>query len=132
MAATDSRTADLHQRHHDVEIHLDGNAYAWAWTPNTIDPERRLQIDLLPDLALYCHLGRGRRVEPPRWDDPEETTLIVSVDLGTNGTATIGSVRISDEAVCELATAGLLAAIHTGLQIVTARAGDTEGAARQT
>jgi hypothetical protein len=107
---------ELHQQYGDVELRLDGNAHAWAWTPNIDEPDERLQLDLLPDLAFYCQTGRGKRVEPATWENDGSLTIVVSVDLGTTGTASIGGQAISELAVVELATAGLLASIRTGME----------------
>lgn len=107
--------ARLRQQHRDVELRLDGNAYAWAWTPNVTEPAERLRIDLLPDLAVYCHLGRGRAPEPATWDDDGSLTLVVSVHLGATGTAGIAGDPVSDAAVAELAAAGFLAAVRMGM-----------------
>ncbi|MCO8127505.1 hypothetical protein NHL50_09825 [Acidimicrobiia bacterium EGI L10123] len=105
----------LHQTHEAVEIHLDGDAWAWAWTPNVDDPDQRIEIDLLPDLALVCHAGRGRTVEPAALPgEPPGLTLLVSVNLGAQGAATIDGQQISEEAVTYLAAAGLVALIRAG------------------
>jgi len=106
----------LRQRHGDVILDLDGDAYAWAWTPNIDDPSERLEIDLLGDLALTCHAGRGRIHEPPRPDDPAGTTILVSVHLGSSGSATIAGTPVSEEAIATLAATGLLALIEKGMR----------------
>lgn len=105
----------LHQRHEDVKIHLDGDAHAWVWTPNITDPDKCVQINLLPDLAVYCHLGRGRPREQPTWDD-RDLTLIVAVDLGAGGSAAIAGQPISESAVAALAAAGFIRAIRVGME----------------
>jgi hypothetical protein len=111
-----SEPVELHQQYGDVEVHLDGNAHAWAWTPNIDDPDERLQLDLLPHVAFYCQTGRGKRVEPATWENERSLTIVVSVDLGTNGSASISGEPISERAVVELATAGLLATIRAGME----------------
>lgn len=105
--ATTSSSGRLHQRHGDVEVSLDGNAHAWAWTPNTSDSDERLLIDLLPDLAQYCHLGRGRPPAAATWEDTDTMTLLVSVDSGAAGAASIGGDLISEAAVADLAAFGV-------------------------
>lgn len=115
----------LHQRHENIELRLDGDAYAWVWTPNLTDDER-LQVDLLPDLAIYCHLGRGKPRESATWERDSSLTLITSVSLGSNGSATVGGDPISEDAVAGLASAGYLAAIRVGQDAETTADDETE------
>jgi len=106
----------LHQRYGLTEVRLDGNAHAWAWTPNIRESEERFQIDLLPHLAFYCDTGRGKPLHPATWENDDSLSIVVSVDLGATGSASIAGDPISERAVVELAATGLLATIRTGME----------------
>lgn len=87
-----------------MELHLDGDARAWVWSPNLKGPDR-LDMDLLPNLAAWASLGIGGDVPESSRDD--SLFLMFEVDLGHNGTATLGGEPISSESVTTLVAARL-------------------------
>lgn len=107
-----------HQRVGSVELHLDGDAQARVWSPNIVDPDRRVDMDLLPKLAAWASMGIGGDVPEPHRDD--SLCLLFEVDLGHNGTATLGGDPISPESVSNLVAAGWLHALRLAAKGATA------------
>lgn len=101
------------QHEGDLELHLDGDAYAWAWSPNIGNDSQHLEMDLLADLAKYASLGIGQPVEAPRRGSGD-LAVIVEVHLGARGHATLAGDTISEAAVAALVAAGWALAVQAG------------------
>lgn len=113
-------TARRSQRYDDIEVHLDGDAQAWAWTPNIDDADQRIEMDLLPHLASYAAAGVGRTCDEAT-HDRGRLTVSFSVDLGSRGRATLGGEPISTDSIVRLVAAGWHATVADAAQAVLAQ-----------
>lgn len=97
-----------------VHVHVGPGAVAMVWTPNVSDPQRRVELDVLDNLAVLVELGLDQPVVEPRWEGPDEVVVLAHVHLGEGGYATIHGVAAGVDVLADLLGRGWSVAAETG------------------